>query len=148
MTAGIGQYPRVENSASVRGKNMAEKRIFNVPSSDGVHNLSGVVYLPDGEIKGLFQVVHGMTEHIERYDRFLADMAEAGWLSFGYDHIGHGKTANDDSELGYIAKKRGWKTTKTGGWYCKDCLWKITPPPERPDRGSGNRLLHRQSLVA
>lgn len=33
-----------------------------------------------------------------------------------------------------IAKKRGWKTTKTGGWYCKDCLWKITPPPERPDR--------------
>ena len=88
---------------------MAEKRIFKVPSSDGVHNLSGVVYLPDGEIKGLFQVVHGMTEHIERYDRFLTDMAEAGFISFGYDHIGHGKTANDDSELGYIAKKRGWE---------------------------------------
>ena len=87
---------------------MAEKKVFCVPSSDGVHNLSGVVYIPDGEIKGFFQVVHGMNEHIERYDRFLSDMAREGWISFGYDHLGHGKTANDDSELGYIAKKQGW----------------------------------------
>lgn len=88
---------------------MIEKKIFCVPSSDGVHNLSGVVYLPDGEIKGLFHVVHGMTEHMARYDRFLSDMAAEGWISFGYDHLGHGKTVNDDSELGYIAKKKGWE---------------------------------------
>ena len=30
------------------------------------------------------------------------------------------------------AKKKGWKI-KDGGWYCKDCQWKITPPPDRPD---------------
>lgn len=88
---------------------MIVKKSFYVMSSDKVHNLSGVVYLPDGDIKGLFQVVHGMTEHIERYDRFLTNMAENGWISFGYDHLGHGKTVNDDSELGYIAKKRGWE---------------------------------------
>lgn len=88
---------------------MVEKREFSVPSSDGIHKLSGVVYLPDGEIKGLFHVVHGMTEHMARYDRFLSDMAAEGWISFGYDHLGHGKTANDDSELGYIAKKKGWE---------------------------------------
>jgi len=88
---------------------MVEKKIFCVGSSDGVHNLSGVVYLPDGEIKGLFHVVHGMTEHMARYDRFLSDMAAEGWVSFGYDHLGHGKTVNDDSELGYIAKKDGWE---------------------------------------
>lgn len=88
---------------------MIEKKSFYVPSSDGVHNLSGVVYLPDGEIKGLFHVVHGMTEHIARYDRFLSDMAEQGWISFGYDHLGHGNTANDASELGYIAKEKGWE---------------------------------------
>ena len=29
---------------------MFEKREFHVPSSDGVHNLSGVVYLPKGEV--------------------------------------------------------------------------------------------------
>ena len=87
---------------------MVEKRMLYVPSSDGIHTLSGVVYIPNGEIKGLFQVVHGMTDHIARYDRILSDMANDGWLSFGYDHLGHGKTANDDSELGFIAKERGW----------------------------------------
>lgn len=88
---------------------MVEKKIFCVPSNDGVHNLSGVVYLPNGEVKGLFHVVHGMTEHMARYDRFLSDMAAEGWISFGYDHLGHGKTVNDASELGYIAKEKGWE---------------------------------------
>lgn len=88
---------------------MIEKKIFSVPSTDKKHNLSGVVYLPDGEIKGLFHVVHGMTEHIARYDRFLFDMASEGYISFGYDNLGHGKTANDDSELGFIAQKGGWE---------------------------------------
>ena len=78
-------------------------------SSDNIHNLAGVVYLPEGEAKGMFQVVHGMTEHIERYDRFMSDMASNGWICFGYDNLGHGHTANDDSELGYIAEKNGWE---------------------------------------
>ena len=88
---------------------MIEKRSFCVPSSDGVHTLSGVVWLPAGEPRGLFQAVHGMTEHIGRYDRFLSALAEEGWVAFGYDHLGHGNTAREDSELGYIAKKRGWE---------------------------------------
>ena len=88
---------------------MAEKRIFTVPSCDGVHNLAGVVYLPDGEVRGLFHVVHGMTEHVDRYDRFLSDMADAGFISFGYNHLGHKGTVDDDSELGYIAKENGWE---------------------------------------
>ena len=81
---------------------------FKVKSSDGVHNLAGVVYEPEIEAKGYFHIVHGMTEHIGRYDRFMRDMAEQGYICFGYDHLGHGYTANDDSELGYIAKKDGW----------------------------------------
>ena len=88
---------------------MAEKKIFSVPSCDGVHDLAGVVYLPDGEARGLFHVVHGMTEHMDRYDRFLSDMADAGFISFGYNHLGHKGTVKDDSELGYIAKERGWE---------------------------------------
>jgi alpha-beta hydrolase superfamily lysophospholipase len=88
---------------------MIEKISLCVPSSDGVHSLSGVVYLPEGEVKGFFHVVHGMTEHIERYDKFLYDMASNGWISFGYDHLGHGKTAKNDGELGYIAKNNGWE---------------------------------------
>ena len=85
---------------------MIDKR---VESSDGVHELVGRVYIPEGEPRGAFQVVHGMTEHIARYDGFMRELASAGFVTFGYDHLGHGKTALNDSELGFIAHKDGWK---------------------------------------
>ncbi len=83
------------------------KTEFRVSSSDGIHTLAGVVYLPAGEARGYFHIVHGMTEHIARYDRLMTAMAEAGYITFGYDHLGHGRTARDESELGYIAPKGG-----------------------------------------
>lgn len=82
---------------------------FTHPSSDGIHTLVGVVYCPDGDARGYFQVVHGMCEHIGRYERFMSQMAEEGWICFGYDHLGHGKTAADPSEFGYIADKKGYE---------------------------------------
>ena len=83
-------------------------RDFKVLSSDGVHRLAGIIYEPEGDVRGYFHVVHGMTDHIHRYEPIMRDMAALGFICFGYDHIGHGHTANDDSELGYIAKKDGW----------------------------------------
>ena len=71
--------------------------------------LNGYVYIPEGEVKGLFQLVHGMCEYTERYHEFMLEIANQGYIVFGYDHLGHGKTATDDSELGYIADKDGWK---------------------------------------
>jgi len=85
------------------------KRVFDVTSSDGIHTLAGVVYIPDGKIRGLFHVVHGMTEYIARYNRFMKALAKEGYLCFGYDNLGHGETAREESELGYIAKRDGWK---------------------------------------
>ncbi|MGN1095466.1 MAG: alpha/beta fold hydrolase, partial [Eubacteriales bacterium] len=80
-----------------------------VLSSDGVHMLKGRVYIPEGEIKGLFQLAHGMTEHIGRYEAFFAFMAERGYVVFAYDHLGHGKTGDAMGELGFIAEKNGDK---------------------------------------
>lgn len=84
------------------------KREFCTKSSDGIHTLAGVVYIPDGEIRGIYHTLHGMTEHIARYDAFMATLAENGYLACGYDHIGHGYTARNDSELGFFAKKDGY----------------------------------------
>ena len=84
------------------------KRDFTALSYDGIHTLAGVVYLPDGDRRGFFQIVHGMTEHIGRYEQILNDLAERGYICFGYDHIGHGGTARDQSELGFFASKDGW----------------------------------------
>ena len=84
------------------------KREFTARSFDGKHTLSGIVYLPESEPIGFFQIVHGMTEYIGRYDRIMTALAEAGYICFGYDNLGHGKTVNDKSELGFIASKKGW----------------------------------------
>ena len=78
-----------------------------VPSMDGLHTLFGRVFRPEGEICGLLQIAHGMAEHITRYEPLMRDLAAQGWLCFGHDHLGHGKTARDDDELGYIAPKNG-----------------------------------------
>ena len=86
-----------------------EKKEFSAMSSDGKHLLKGVVYVPEGRPKGLIQVIHGMAEHIGRYDYFMTKCCEDGWLVFGYDNLGHGRTAIGDAELGFIAKKDGWK---------------------------------------
>ncbi len=86
-----------------------KKTEFSVPSSDGIHTLMGVVYLPEGEAKGMFHIVHGMTEYIARYDALMCDLAKAGYIAFGYDNLGHGKTARSKDELGYIAPKNGYK---------------------------------------
>ena len=82
---------------------------LKVPSSDGIHTLWGQIYLPEGEARGYLHVVHGMTEHIRRYDAFMRHFAKAGYIVFGYDHLGHGYTAKDESELGYIADRDGWE---------------------------------------
>lgn len=84
-----------------------EIRNYTVLSSDGVHTLAGKVYCPDKSPVGIFHVVHGMTEYIARYDTFMRELAEAGYLVCGYDHLGHGYTVKDASELGYIAEKGG-----------------------------------------
>ena len=85
-----------------------KKQELKVLSSNGVHKLAGVVFVPTTRKPvGFFQVVHGMTEYIGRYERFMTEMAEQGWICFGHDHLGHGHTVNDASELGFIASENG-----------------------------------------
>ena len=84
-----------------------EIKDFCVTSSDKIHTLNGKLYIPKGEIKGLFHLVHGMTEHIGRYNSFFEVLAEKGYLCLAYDHLGHGNTALNDDELGFIAGKNG-----------------------------------------
>ena len=81
---------------------------YSVPSVDGVHDLAGKVYLPAGKPIGILHILHGMTEYMDRYHAFMAELAEAGYIACGYDHLGHGYTAADPSELGYIADKGGY----------------------------------------
>ena len=55
----------------------------------------------------VLQISHGMVEYINRYDEFAAFLAKQGYAVVGNDHLGHGKSVQDDSWLGYFAEKEG-----------------------------------------
>lgn len=60
------------------------------------------------EYKAVVQLVHGMEEHIGRYEEFATFLAKHGFMVVGHDHLGHGKTAQSEEERGFFAEKDGW----------------------------------------
>lgn len=104
-----------------------EIKKIEVLSTDNIHTLKGLIYIPDGEIKGIFHIVHGMCEYIERYSHVFSALAEEGYVLCGYDNLGHGKTARDDGELGFIAHKDGWKYLVNDVKAFEDAIKKLYP---------------------
>lgn len=60
-------------------------------------NLPAVIWQPEGEIKAVLQITHGMTEHMGRYERFAADLCSQGVAVAGFDLRGHGKNSGDSN---------------------------------------------------
>lgn len=58
--------------------------------------------------KAVVQIIHGMAEHIERYDEFAKYLNTRGFVVAGEDHRGHGKTAGSLENTGYFADSDGW----------------------------------------
>ena len=44
------------------------KREFFYPSADGETKIHGVEWIPEGGVKAVLQISHGMVEYIDRYD--------------------------------------------------------------------------------
>ena len=63
------------------------------------------------EPKAVIQIVHGMAEHIDRYDDFARFMVQKGYVVFGNDHRGHGKIPDESEILGHLSDKDGWRRT-------------------------------------
>lgn len=61
--------------------------------------------------KAVIQIVHGMAEHIERYDDFARFMVQNGFVVFGNDQRGHGKTMAKSGVPGHLSDHNGWKRT-------------------------------------
>ena len=64
-------------------------------------------WIPDGEVKGIVQIVHGIAEYVERYDDLATYLNSRGWLVVAEDHMGHGKSICDAAPIGCF----------TGGWH-------------------------------
>lgn len=64
------------------------------------------LWLPENEPTAVIQLVHGMAEHIDRYDATARALVKAGYAVVGHNHLGHGTAARIK---GYFAEKNGWQ---------------------------------------
>jgi len=68
--------------------------IFDFAGDSGT-NLPACLWRPDGEVKAVLQVTHGMTEHIGRYETFAEYLCPMGIAVAGFDLRGHGRNPGD-----------------------------------------------------
>ena len=80
---------------------MVQKEFFNV----GKSKICLHIWEPEGDVRALFQICHGMAEYLMRYDEFAQALNKEGYLVFGVDHPGHGES---DGIRGHFADKDGW----------------------------------------
>ena len=84
---------------------MIRKEEFTFDSRDGSSKIHAIRWVPEGKIIGILQIVHGMAEHVDRYDEMARFFAEKGFLVTGDDHLGHGKTVPEGGTFGYFCKQ-------------------------------------------
>lgn len=85
---------------------MIIKEEFYFGSRDGKHQLHAVKWIPEIERPVcILQIVHGMVEHIGRYEEFAQFMAKKGILVVGDDHLGHGLSVIAGEPMGYFCKE-------------------------------------------
>lgn len=82
---------------------------FHFSSANGSTSIHCRMWSPGDEPRGVVQIMHGVAEHIGRYHDFACFLADHGFLAVGDDHLGHGLSVNDESEMGWFAEKDGWE---------------------------------------
>ena len=80
---------------------------FHYPSARDGCSIHALEWAPEGPPRGIVHLVHGISEHIGRYDETARFLAEHGFLVCGEDHLGHGRTVTDGS-YGLFAPENGW----------------------------------------
>lgn len=73
------------------------------------HLIHIVKFSPDTPPIAHIHLLHGMVEHIGRYDDFATFLMDKGFVVTGHDHRGHGKTAEKNGQYGYFADKVGFE---------------------------------------
>lgn len=86
-----------------------QKREFYFTSCDGKTKVHAVEWKPDGEVVGILQIAHGVTEYIFRYEDLARYLTNKGFLVVGNDLLGHGESIVKDSKPMYFGTTGSWK---------------------------------------
>lgn len=87
-----------------------EKKTYTFKSTSGLCDIFAEGYFPADrkQVIGIIQIAHGMAEHHERYKDFISFLNDNGFAVFINDHLGHGKSVADDSQLGFFGVNKGY----------------------------------------
>jgi acylglycerol lipase len=86
-------------------------------------NIFYQAWLPDGDVKAVLFVVHGLGEHCGRYMNHVNRFVPLGYAVYGLDHLGHGKSDGQrevierfedytDALTTYYGMVKGWQPGK------------------------------------
>ena len=75
----------------------------------GGTNLPACLWLPEGKVRGVLQITHGMTEHMGRYEAFAEDLCSLGIAVAGFDLRGHGRNPGDTEVASF--GEGGWSAS-------------------------------------
>jgi len=83
-----------------------KKEEFYFDSRDNHSRIHAVRWTPDvGNVVAVVQIVHGMSEYVERYEEVAAFLTERGFVVTGDDHLGHGKSVPEGGLQGYFCEQ-------------------------------------------
>lgn len=66
-------------------------------------------WLPEGPVRGVLQIAHGMQEHAGRYEHLAEALTQKGYAVYAHDQRGHGHSVATVGELGILGPG-GWKS--------------------------------------
>lgn len=84
------------------------RKEFTFLSADGKTPIHAVEWVPDGPVRGVVQLAHGVSEFILRYDPFAQYLSARGFAVVGHDHIGHGDSLTPGAPRMYFGPKGSW----------------------------------------
>ena len=80
------------------------KQHFTFASTDRRTRIHAVCWRDENvQPIAVIQLIHGMVEHIGRYNEFAEYLAERGFIVVGHDHLGHGRSVVSEEDYGYFA---------------------------------------------
>ena len=80
---------------------------IKIKMSDG-KNVALHTFVPEGDVKAVVQLSHGMAEYALRYEELANFLCDNGIAFYAHDHRGHGETAESVDELGFLAENDGF----------------------------------------
>ena len=99
---------------------------FTYKDQDGIE-IFVYKWAPDSEsLKAAVQISHGLAEHAARYERLAEALTSAGYICYADDHRGHGKTAGNLENTGYLGPG-GWESTVMAQKILTDLIKKEHP---------------------